>query len=111
LAIEGKHETYEERKEKGGKATYSERKSRQIYRTIELPAPVLAEHAQAQLKNGILELKLPKAVKPRQINVIADIGNFFTRCFMRISGAAIAMCPPKWPLQWPPAGSQPYSLS
>jgi HSP20 family protein len=71
LAIEGKHETSEERKEKEGKATYSERKSRQIYRTIELPAPVRAEHAQAQLKNGILELKLPKAVKPKQIKVAA----------------------------------------
>jgi HSP20 family molecular chaperone IbpA len=36
-----------------------------------LPAPVLAEHAQAELKNGILELKLPKAEKPKQITVAA----------------------------------------
>jgi len=71
LVIEGRCETAEEKKEKTGKAIYSERKSQQICRRIELPAPVLAEHAQAELKNGILELKLPKAKKPKQITVAA----------------------------------------
>jgi HSP20 family protein len=71
LVIEGKHETSEEKKEKEGKAIYSKRKSQQIYRTIELPAPVVADRAQAELKNGILELKLPKVDKIKQIKVAA----------------------------------------
>lgn len=71
LVIKGKHENAEEKKKKEGKAIYSVRKSRQIYRMIELPAPVVAEHAQAELKNGLLQLKLSKADKPKQIKVAA----------------------------------------
>jgi HSP20 family molecular chaperone IbpA len=70
LVIQGKHETSEE-KNVEGKTTHRERKSEQIYRVIELPAPVLAGKAYAELKNGVLELKLPKAEKPRQIAVAA----------------------------------------
>jgi HSP20 family molecular chaperone IbpA len=36
-----------------------------------LPAPVLAENASAELKNGVLELKLPEAEKPKQIKIAA----------------------------------------
>lgn len=70
LVIEGKHEASEEKKEKG-ETIYSERKSEQIYRMIELPAAVIADKAHAELKNGVLELKLPKAEKPKQIKVAA----------------------------------------
>jgi HSP20 family protein len=70
LVIEGKHET-EEKKDKQGKAIFAERKFQQIYRMVELPAPVVAEKAHAELKNGALELKLPKADKPKQIKVAA----------------------------------------
>ena len=69
LIIEGKHETTEEKKIKEGKST--EHKSEQIYRTIELPAPVLTENAHAELKNGVLELTLPKAEKAKQIKIAA----------------------------------------
>jgi HSP20 family protein len=71
LVIEGKHETAEEKKEKKGETVLSERRSQQIYRMIELPAAILSDKAQAELKNGVLELKLPKAEKPRQIKVAA----------------------------------------
>lgn len=69
LIIEGKREFTEEKKEKGQART--EAKSEQIYRAVELPAPVLAEEATSELKNGILELRLPKAAKPRQIKIAA----------------------------------------
>jgi HSP20 family protein len=70
LVIEGRHAT-EEKKDKEGKPTLTERKCQQIYRMVELPAPVAAEKAHAELKNGELELKLPKAEKPKQIKVAA----------------------------------------
>ena len=71
LVIKGKHQNAAEKKKKEGKAIYSARKSRQIYRMIELPAPVVADHAQAELKNGLLQLKLSKADEPKQIKVAA----------------------------------------
>jgi HSP20 family protein len=69
LIIEGKREFSDEKKEKG--VTGTESKSEEIYRAVELPAPVLAEEATSELKNGILKLKLPKAAKPRQIKIAA----------------------------------------
>ncbi|HLJ30139.1 MAG TPA: Hsp20 family protein [Candidatus Angelobacter sp.] len=71
LVIEGKHDTTKEKKAKGQDAIYSEHKSQQICRMIELPAPILGEKAHAELKNGVLELTLPKAEKPQQIKVSA----------------------------------------
>lgn len=70
LVIEGKSQ-HDDRKQKDGKTVYSEREFQQIYRSIELPAPVLADKASAEVKNGILELKLPKAEKARQVKVVA----------------------------------------
>lgn len=69
LVIEGKHESTGEKKSKEGKIV--ERKFEQIYRAIELPAPVNAEKGHAELKNGVLELKLPKAERPKQIKIAA----------------------------------------
>src|SRR5579859_650263 len=69
LIIEGKREFSDEKKEKG--ATRIESKLEEIYRAVELPAPVLLDEATSELKNGILELKLPKAAKPRQIKIVA----------------------------------------
>lgn len=69
LIIQGRHELMEQKKEKSG--TVSERKVQEIYRSIELPAGVIAEQAQADLKNGVLELKLPKADQPKQIRIAA----------------------------------------
>jgi HSP20 family protein len=71
LVIKGKREATKEEKEKEGKTIYSERKEEQIYRMVELPVPVLTEKAQAEIKNGVLELKLPKAAKPKSIKVAA----------------------------------------
>jgi len=71
LVIRGKHETTKEEKKKEGKTIYTERKTEEIYRVVELPAPVMVEMAKAELKNGVLELKLPKAAKPKTIAITA----------------------------------------
>ena len=71
LVIEGKRETSKKEKEKDTDTSYTESKSQQIYRMIELPAAVLADKTRAVLKNSVLELRLPKAEKPKQIAITA----------------------------------------
>jgi HSP20 family protein len=67
LTISGKREKHEERKEK--KTIYSESRSDQILRVVDLPADVKADDAKATLKDGILELELPKAAPAKKISV------------------------------------------
>ena len=69
LVIQGKHETIQEKKVKEGKSI--ERRSEQIYRAIELPAQIRVEKAHAELKNGVLELVLPKTEQPKQVKIAA----------------------------------------
>lgn len=71
LVIEGKRERTGQRQGKDDKALYREHETRQIYRTVALPASVVAEKAHAEVKNGILELKLPKAQKLKEIKAAA----------------------------------------
>ncbi|MGH9602400.1 MAG: Hsp20 family protein [Terriglobales bacterium] len=68
VAITGKAEAEEERKE--GKTVYSERRRGQIFRTICLPAEIDPNKAVATLKNGTLELTLPKVAK-KEVTKIA----------------------------------------
>jgi len=67
LVISGKRETKKE--EKKGKTVYSETCANEIMRVIELPADVEAEKVTAILKNGVLDLNLPKAAKARTVRV------------------------------------------
>jgi HSP20 family protein len=69
VTITGKRESKKE--EKKGKAVYTEACSDQILRILELPADVDADKAQTTLKNGILELTIPKVAKTRTIPVQA----------------------------------------
>jgi HSP20 family protein len=69
LIIEGKHVVTEEKTEK--ETTRTERKVQEIYRAIELPAAVTVDGARAQLKDGVLELKLPKAERAKLIKIAA----------------------------------------
>lgn len=74
LVIKGKHDKHDiskEKKEKDMDISYRERKFRQIYRMLELPAAVFADNARAELKNGVLELRLPKAEKSKQPEMAA----------------------------------------
>ena len=73
LTVKG--ETKEE--EEDEKSTYlvREHKHYYYYRSVRLPSEVVADKAEAEYKNGVLKLTLPKAeeVKPKSIPVkIAD---------------------------------------
>ena len=69
LTVKG--ETREE--EEDEKATYlvREHKHYSYYRSVRLPSEVVADKAEAEYKNGVLKLTLPKAeeVKPKSIPV------------------------------------------
>jgi HSP20 family protein len=69
LVISGKRETKKE--ESKGKTVYSETCLDQILRVVDLPAEVETGKVEANLKNGILELQLPKAAKARSVKVEA----------------------------------------
>jgi len=67
LVISGKRETKKE--EKKGKVLYSEACSDQIMRVVDLPAEVETQKVAAILKDGVLELSLPKSAKARSVRV------------------------------------------
>lgn len=67
LAISGKRESKKE--EKKGKTICSETCSDQIMRVVDLPADVETDKVTATLKNGVLELHLPKAAKARSVRI------------------------------------------
>jgi HSP20 family protein len=69
LTITGKRETKEEKTEK--KVARREIHSNVIMRVVDLPAAVDADKAVATLKDGILELRMPKASPPRKIAIEA----------------------------------------
>ncbi len=67
LIIIGKRATKEERKTK--KTLYSEHCSNQIFRSIDLPTDVDSSKVTATLKDGVLELVMPKVEKANKIPV------------------------------------------
>ena len=67
LTISGKREVNEERKSKA--TIYSEHCRNQIFRTIELPAEVDSSKVTATLKDGVLELAMPKVTKTQKVRV------------------------------------------
>ena len=67
LTISGKKESREERKK--GKTIYHERCSNEILRVVDLPAEVDATKAVATLKNGVLELTVPKTAQAKTTRV------------------------------------------
>ena len=67
LTISGKREANEERKSK--KTIYAEHCGNQIFRTIDLPAEVDSSKVTATLKDGVLELSMPKVTKTQKVRV------------------------------------------
>ena len=67
LTIAGHREFKKE--EKKGKTVYAESGSDQILRTVTLPVEVETEKAVATLKNGVLNITLPKAAKTRALRI------------------------------------------
>jgi HSP20 family protein len=67
LTITGKREAKKE--EKKGKTVYAERCCDQILRIVDLPADIETDKVTATLKNGVLELTLPKVAKAHTIRI------------------------------------------
>jgi HSP20 family protein len=65
LTISGKRETHEERRSK--KTIYTEQCSSLIFRAINLPDEVDSSKVTATLKDGVLELVMPKAAKAQKV--------------------------------------------
>jgi HSP20 family protein len=63
LVIKGSKETNKENKNKEGRTIYTDQTAESIYKMVELPMAIVAEEARAIVKNGVLELKLPKSEK------------------------------------------------
>lgn len=69
LIITGKRE--QSRDEKKRRTVYSEKRSDQVFRTIDLSEEVDPERVKASLQDGTLEIALPKARPARKVPVTA----------------------------------------
>jgi HSP20 family protein len=67
LFITGKSEKKSEDKKK--KAVYSEISANEIFRSFSLPAEIDPEKVNAVLKNGVLEVSMPKATSAKKVTV------------------------------------------
>jgi HSP20 family protein len=67
VTISGKRESAKQ--EKKGKTVYTESCSGQVLRIVDLPVMVDAEKVTATLKNGMLQLTLPKAVRAKTVEI------------------------------------------
>ena len=67
LTIAGKHEAKEEGKK--GKTIYCERCAKEVLRSIGLPAEVDSSKVTATLKDGVLNIELPKAAHAKMVRV------------------------------------------
>ena len=69
LLIKGQHKQEQERKQ--GNYHLRERRTGSYYRAVQLPCLVQSDKAQAEFRNGVLHLTLPKAeaVKPKTIRI------------------------------------------
>jgi HSP20 family protein len=67
LTIAGKHESKEESTK--GKTVYSERCAKEIFRSVDLPSAVDGSKVNATLKDGVLNLELPKALHAKSVRI------------------------------------------
>jgi HSP20 family protein len=69
LTIAGKHESKDETKK--GKTIYSERCAKEIMRSFDLPVDVDSSKVTAMLKDGVLNIELPKAEHAKTVRIEA----------------------------------------
>lgn len=72
LIISGQTEAREEKKDKN--VFYSDFRSNRFFRRLPLPEHVNAEEAKAEIKDGILNISLPIAVKPEPKKIAVSAG-------------------------------------
>jgi HSP20 family protein len=75
LTISGEREASKE--EKKGKTVCSETCSNEIFRVVELPAEVNTEKVAATLKDGVLQLRMPNAVKVGAVQIRPQAAAYF----------------------------------
>jgi HSP20 family protein len=68
LIITGKKEFKEEKEKKEGVPVYKEKRN-QIYRSVNLPVQIRPEDVKGVLKNGMLELTMPKVEVVKKVKV------------------------------------------
>lgn len=73
LTISGKHESREESTK--GKTIYSERCAKEVFRSVELPSLVDGSRVNATLKDGILNIELPKTSRPKSVPIETRTAN------------------------------------
>jgi len=73
LTIAGKHESKEESTK--GKTIYSERCAKEIFRSVALPSDVDGSKVNATLKDGVLNLELPKAPHAKSVKIEPKAAN------------------------------------
>ena len=71
LLVHGRLRT--EHKEKGGQVRWSQFRSHDVYRRIELPETIDLGHVKATLKHGILKIIAPKKVLSAPGKATADV--------------------------------------
>jgi HSP20 family protein len=67
LTIAGNHESKEESKK--GKTIYSERCAKEILRSVYLPSDVDGSKVNATLKDGVLNIELPRAAHAKSVRI------------------------------------------
>jgi HSP20 family protein len=67
VTITGKHAAQEESKK--GKTIYSERCANEILRVVDLPVEIDSSKVNATLKDGVLNLEMPKAAHAKTVRV------------------------------------------
>ena len=73
LTISGKHESKEESTK--GKTIYSERCAKEVFRSVALPSSVDASKVNATLKDGILNIELPKTAPAKSVPIETKTAN------------------------------------
>jgi len=68
ICIAGKRQ--EESKQQEGKTIYTERRSNQVFRVLELPARIDPYQVKATLKDGVLEVNVAKAEMTKKVPVL-----------------------------------------
>jgi len=66
IEISGETKAEEKEEDKEGGYIRRERRYSKFYRTLPLPDSVIADKAEAELKDGVLTVKLPKASPPEK---------------------------------------------
>jgi len=66
IEISGETKTEEKEEDKDGGYIRRERRYSKFYRALPLPDSVMADKAEAELKDGVLTLKVPKAAPPER---------------------------------------------